>query len=35
MNGERNAEDAGNGGNVIFRRMSPNFPGNVAKHSGE
>ena len=24
--------NAGNGGNVIFRGMSPNIPGNVAKH---
>ena len=27
--------NARNGGNVIFRGMSPNVPGNVAKHSGE
>ena len=27
--------NAGNGENVIFRGMSPNIPGNVAKHSGE
>ena len=25
----------GMGKNVIFRGMSPNIPGNVAKHSGE
>ena len=35
MNGERNAGNAGNGGNVMFRGMSPNIPGNVAKHFGE
>ena len=41
-NGERNEENAGNGGNVIFRGMSSNIlrnilniPGNVAKHSRE
>ena len=34
-NGERNAWNAGNVGNVIFPGMSPNIPGNVAKHSGE
>ena len=27
--------NARNGGNVIFRGMSPNIPGNGAKHSGE
>ena len=27
--------NARNGGNVIFRGMSPNIPGNVLKHSGE
>ena len=27
--------NARNGGNVIFRGMSPNIPGNIAKHSGE
>ena len=27
--------NAGNGRNVIFRGMSPNSPGNVAKNSGE
>ena len=27
--------NARNGGNVIFRGMSPNIPGNVAKHSWE
>ena len=32
---ERNAGNAGNVGNVLFRGMSPNIPGNVAKHSGE
>ena len=26
--------ERGEGGNVIFRGMSPNIPGNVAKHSG-
>ena len=34
-NGERNAWNAGNVGNVIFPGMSPNIPGNVAKYSGE
>ena len=27
--------NAGNRGNVIFRGMLPNIPGNVLKHSGE
>ena len=31
---ERRTE-CGNGGNVIFRGMSPNIPGNIVKHSGE
>ena len=41
-NGERNEENAGNGGNAIFQGMSSNIlrnvlniPGNVAKHSRE
>ena len=32
-NGERNAGNARNRGNAIFRRMSTITPGNVAKHS--
>ena len=32
---ERNAENARNRGKVIFRGMSANIPGNVAKYSGE
>ena len=32
MNGERNA---GSLGNVIFRGMSPNIPGNALKYFGE
>ena len=35
MNGERNAGHAENDGNVIFRGMLLNIPGNVLKHSGE
>ena len=31
---ERNAENARNRGKVIFRGMSANIPGNVAKYSG-
>ena len=34
-NGQRNAGNAGNRGNVIFRGMFSNIPGNVAKHPGE
>ena len=34
-NGERNAGNAGNWENIIFRGMSPNIPGNVLKHSRE
>ena len=35
MNGERNAGNAGNEGNVIFRGMLLNIQGNVVKHSRE
>ena len=34
-NRERNAGNAVNRENVIFRGMSSNIPGNVLKHSGE
>ena len=30
-----NAGNGGGGGGVMFRGISPNIPGNVAKHSGE
>ena len=35
MNGELNAGNAENRGNVIFWGMSSNILGNAAKHSGE
>ena len=33
--GTGNVGNTRNGGNVIFRGMSPNIPENVLKHSGE
>ena len=33
--GSRMWRTQGMGGNVIFREMSPNIPGNIAKYSGE